>query len=115
MIELNPFGTCTVNIATSRTTAIGTVASGTKAPSKISSPADHLDQDRRPAQQERRGNANGVQYMNEGVRAVRQLGIAVFHEAEPDDETKRDGIPTARNRNGGDGDVSGTIYEAHKM
>src|SRR5262245_459942 len=32
LIELNPFGRCTVKIATRRTMAIGTVAKGIKAP-----------------------------------------------------------------------------------
>jgi hypothetical protein len=38
LIELKPYGQCTVNMATSRTMAIGMLAKATNAPAKIIAP-----------------------------------------------------------------------------
>jgi hypothetical protein len=82
-------------------------------PYENQSPTDDLNQDGRLTQQKGHRNADRVQYMNEGIRAARQLGIAVLHEAKPDNQAKRDGIPGGRDWQGRDGEAFGAIQEGH--
>src|SRR6516225_772593 len=62
--------------------------------------ADNLDGDRRPAQQVCEGHAQGVENRNERVRTSIKLCIAMFDEAETDDEPERQGVPGCRDWKG---------------
>jgi hypothetical protein len=58
--------------------------------------SDDFDNDGRPANQKGAWNTDGVQYIDEIFRATGELRIAMFHEAKPDNQPKRNGVPNGR-------------------
>jgi hypothetical protein len=59
---------------------------------------DKLDDDRRPTQQKRHGDADSMQDIDEILRAAGELRVTVLHKSEPDNKPKWNGIPSRRNR-----------------
>ena len=80
-MELNPFGRCTVKIATRSTTTIGTAATGTKAPKRTSNPQD-LYPNRGPAKQVGKRHTDGMQYGYKSVGPVGEFRVAGLDEAK---------------------------------
>jgi hypothetical protein len=72
LIELNPLGRWTVKIATNSTTIMAWRREAQK-PAEDKQSADHLDENRRPAEKEREWHANRVQDANEDVGATGEL------------------------------------------
>src|SRR6266403_1529314 len=68
-----------------------------KRPDEDQESSDDFDKDGRPASQKGGWNADGVQYIDEILRAAGELRIAMLHEAEPDNQPKRNGVPSGRN------------------
>src|SRR5262245_33079614 len=55
--------------------------------------SDDLDNDGRPASEKGGRNSDGVQYMDEILRATAELRKAMLHEADSDHQPKRNGVP----------------------
>jgi hypothetical protein len=53
-------------------------------PREAQTPSDDFDKDGRPAEQKGARSTDGVQYIDEILRATRKLRIAMLHEAKPD-------------------------------
>ncbi len=68
-----------------------------KRPEQNEYPPNKLDDDRRPTQQKRHGNAYGMQDIDEILGAAGKLRVTVLHKAEPDNQPKWNGIPGSGN------------------
>jgi hypothetical protein len=58
-------------------------------PAEDKQSADHLDENRRPAEKEREWHANRVQDANEDVGATGEFGVAMLEKSVADNESKR--------------------------
>lgn len=68
-----------------------------KRPEDDEESSNDFDNDGRPANQKGARNTDGVQYIDEILRATGELRIAMLHEAKPDNQPKRNGVPNGRN------------------
>src|SRR5262249_6746510 len=113
LIELNPMGRWTVRIATRSTTIIGTVARGTKAPRRISSPPTISTRIVAQPQQIRERCADRVQDRDERIRSAGKFRVAMLDEAEADDQPQRQSVPARRKRQWSDSEPANSEDEFH--
>src|SRR5689334_11101097 len=59
--------------------------------------SNKFDNDRRPAQQKRGGNADSMQHVDEIVRPAGKSCEPVLHKTEPDNQSKWNGVPRRGN------------------
>jgi hypothetical protein len=90
LIELNPYRQCTLNMATSRAAAIGTLLSGTSAPSKHREAAHQLCHDGQPRHQVRGRHSQNVKDGGERLGPFEELGIPC--SMKPNPTIRRNGI-----------------------
>jgi len=78
-----------------------------KRPEDDEDSSDDFDNDGRPANQKGGRNTDGVQYIDEILRATGELRIAMLHEAKSDNQPKRNGVPSGRSWQGRDRKFAG--------
>ena len=75
-----------------------------KSPAEDKQSADHLDENRRPAEKEREWHANRVQDANEDVGATGEFSVAMLEKTVADDESKRQREEARRRRERSEGE-----------
>src|SRR5262249_11974828 len=77
-------------------------------------PSDNFDDDGQPAEEKRGRNAYRVQHIDEIFGPPGELGIAMLHEAKPDNQSKWNGIPPLRNWKRGDRKSANAGEQVHR-
>ena len=84
-----------------------------KSPAEDKQSADHLDENRRPAEKEREWHANRVQDANEDVGATGEFSVAMLEKTVADDESKRQREEARRRRKRSEGKPAKCVSKLH--